>query len=32
MRLHDPHMPFIQKPFTVENLAIQVRKVLDAAA
>ncbi len=30
--LHDPHMSFIQKPFTAENLAMQVRKVLDAAA
>jgi len=25
-------MSFIQKPFTAENLAMQVRKVLDAAA
>jgi PAS domain S-box-containing protein len=30
--LHDPNMSFIQKPFTAENLAVQVRKVLDAAA
>jgi len=30
--LHDPSMSFIQKPFTAENLALQVRKVLDAAA
>jgi CheY-like chemotaxis protein len=30
--LHDPTMAFIQKPFTAENLAVQVRKVLDAAA
>jgi CheY-like chemotaxis protein len=30
--LHDPTMSFIQKPFTAENLAMQVRKVLDAAA
>jgi len=29
--LHDPSMSFIQKPFTAENLAMQVRKVLDAA-
>ena len=29
--LHDPGMSFIQKPFTAENLAMQVRKVLDAA-
>jgi PAS domain S-box-containing protein len=28
--LHDPHMSFIQKPFTSENLAMQIRKVLDA--
>jgi signal transduction histidine kinase/CheY-like chemotaxis protein len=28
--LHDPSMAFIQKPFTAENLAMQVRKVLDA--
>jgi len=28
--LHDPHMSFIQKPFTSENLATQIRKVLDA--
>jgi hypothetical protein len=25
-----PGMSFIQKPFTAENLAMQVRKVLDA--
>jgi CheY-like chemotaxis protein len=30
--LHDPHMSFIQKPFTAEKLALQVRKILDAAA
>ncbi|MGH7603453.1 MAG: PAS domain S-box protein [Gemmatimonadaceae bacterium] len=29
--LHDPNTSFIQKPFTAENLAAQVRKVLDAA-
>jgi FixJ family two-component response regulator len=29
--LKDPGMSFIQKPFTAENLAMQVRKVLDAA-
>jgi hypothetical protein len=29
--LHDPSMSFIQKPFTADNLAMQVRKVLDAA-
>jgi hypothetical protein len=29
--LHDPNTSFIQKPFTAENLAVQVRKVLDAA-
>jgi two-component system cell cycle sensor histidine kinase/response regulator CckA len=29
--LNDPSMSFIQKPFTAENLAMQVRKVLDAA-
>ena len=29
--LHDPGMSFIQKPFTAENLAMHVRKVLDAA-
>jgi CheY-like chemotaxis protein len=29
--LSDPGMSFIQKPFTAENLAMQVRKVLDAA-
>jgi two-component system, cell cycle sensor histidine kinase and response regulator CckA len=29
--LHDPNTSFIQKPFTAENLATQVRKVLDAA-
>jgi PAS domain S-box-containing protein len=29
--LHDPTTSFIQKPFTAENLATQVRKVLDAA-
>jgi two-component system, cell cycle sensor histidine kinase and response regulator CckA len=29
--LHDPGTSFIQKPFTADNLAIQVRKVLDAA-
>jgi len=29
--LHDPGMSFIQKPFTAENLAMLVRKVLDAA-
>jgi PAS domain S-box-containing protein len=29
--LHDPGTSFIQKPFTAENLATQVRKVLDAA-
>ena len=29
--LHDPGVSFIQKPFTAENLAMQVRKVLDAA-
>jgi YesN/AraC family two-component response regulator len=27
--LHDPGMSFIQKPFTAENLAMQVRKALD---
>ena len=27
--LHDPNISFIQKPFTAENLAMQVRKVLD---
>ena len=30
--LHDPSMSFIQKPFTAENLAMSVRKVLDTAA
>ena len=30
--LHDPNISFIQKPFTAENLAIEVRKILDAAA
>ena len=30
--LHDPNMSFIQKPFTAENLAMHVRKVLDTAA
>jgi PAS domain S-box-containing protein len=30
--LHDPNMSFIQKPFTAENLALQVRKILDTAA
>jgi PAS domain S-box-containing protein len=29
--LHDPNISFIQKPFTADNLAMQVRKVLDAA-
>jgi PAS domain S-box-containing protein len=29
--LHDPGISFIQKPFTADNLALQVRKVLDAA-
>jgi PAS domain S-box-containing protein len=29
--LNDPGMSFIQKPFTADNLAMQVRKVLDAA-
>jgi PAS domain S-box-containing protein len=29
--LHDPGISFIQKPFTADNLARQVRKVLDAA-
>jgi CheY-like chemotaxis protein len=29
--LHDPSTSFIQKPFTADNLATQVRKVLDAA-
>jgi two-component system, cell cycle sensor histidine kinase and response regulator CckA len=29
--LHNPGTSFIQKPFTADNLAIQVRKVLDAA-
>ena len=29
--LHDPSTSFIQKPFTAESLAVQVRKVLDAA-
>jgi FixJ family two-component response regulator len=29
--LNDPGMSFIQKPFTAENLATQVRKVLDIA-
>lgn len=29
--LNDPGMSFIQKPFRAENLAMQVRKVLDAA-
>ena len=29
--LHDPGISFIQKPFTADNLAMQVRKVLDAA-
>ena len=29
--LHDPSMSFIQKPFTADNLAMQVRTVLDAA-
>jgi PAS domain S-box-containing protein len=29
--LHDPGMSFIQKPFTAENLAMHVRKALDAA-
>ncbi len=29
--LNDPGMSFIQKPFTAENLAMLVRKVLDAA-
>ena len=29
--LHDPGISFIQKPFTADNLAIQVRKVLDVA-
>jgi signal transduction histidine kinase/ActR/RegA family two-component response regulator len=29
--LNDPGMSFIQKPFTAENLAMQVRKALDAA-
>ena len=30
--LHDTRMSFIQKPFTAQNLAMQVRKVLDAPA
>jgi len=30
--LHDPSMSFIQTPFTADNLAIEVRKILDAAA
>jgi two-component system, cell cycle sensor histidine kinase and response regulator CckA len=29
--LHDPRMSFIQKPFTAESLAMQIRKILDAA-
>jgi two-component system, cell cycle sensor histidine kinase and response regulator CckA len=29
--LHDPSISFIQKPFTADNLAMQVRKVLDVA-
>jgi two-component system, cell cycle sensor histidine kinase and response regulator CckA len=29
--LHDPGISFIQKPFTADNLAMQVRKVLDVA-
>jgi PAS domain S-box-containing protein len=29
--LNDPGMSFIQKPFTAENLALQVRKALDTA-
>ncbi|MEO8909186.1 MAG: ATP-binding protein [Gemmatimonadaceae bacterium] len=29
--LHAPTISFIQKPFTADNLALQVRKVLDAA-
>ncbi|HEV2017924.1 MAG TPA: hypothetical protein VGQ98_06395 [Gemmatimonadaceae bacterium] len=29
--LHDPGMSFIQKPFTAESLAMQDRKMLDAA-
>jgi hypothetical protein len=29
--MSDSFMSFIQKPFTAENLAMQVRKVLDAA-
>jgi two-component system cell cycle sensor histidine kinase/response regulator CckA len=29
--LHDPSTSFIQKPFTAETLAVQVRRVLDAA-
>ena len=29
-RLKDPNMSFIQKPFTAESLAMQIRKVLDA--
>jgi len=29
--LNDPGMSFIQKPFTAESLAMQVRKVLDTA-
>jgi two-component system cell cycle sensor histidine kinase/response regulator CckA len=29
--LNDPGMSFIQKPFTAENLAMQVRKALDVA-
>ena len=30
--LYDPRMSFIQKPFTAQNLEMQVRKVLDALA
>jgi DNA-binding NtrC family response regulator len=30
--LHDPSMSFIQKPFTADNLAMEVRKILDSAA
>jgi FixJ family two-component response regulator len=29
--LHDSNTSFIQKPFTAETLAVQVRRVLDAA-
>jgi len=30
--LHDPMMSFIQKPFTAEQLAMLVRKILDNGA